>query len=205
MAKINCSMKILKALGLLITSFLLLNSGHVAYAQDDTEYEVPSKWYLSPDFGLVLGNVTSIEVAPAIGYHLTPRFSMGLGGRYEFFRQLDPFSRQEVIRTDIWGARAFSRLMLIPNLDEILPFRIEMGIFAHAEMEALYLEKLYYSLNPAQTEGRFWHKAVLTGLGISQRTGARSYVNFLVLWDLTNTSASPYINPIIRFGIQIYL
>lgn len=175
-----------------------------SFSQDRDAYEAPGKFYFSPDFGLVLGNYTSIEVAPAFGYHITPRFSAGIGGRYEFLRQLDPFSRVELIRTDIFGIRGFSRLNLIPDLSEYIPFNIQLGIFAHAEIEALSLENEVYGLNTQLDTGRFWHTAVLAGGGISQQAGPRSFVNILFLWDLTNSSTSPYLNPIIRFGIQIY-
>ena len=171
----------------------------------DKEYEVPSRWYISPDFGLIIGNTTSIEVIPSVGYHLTHRLSVGAGGRYEYYRQLDPFTRDELVNTHIWGIRGFSRFMLIPGLGDILPFNVPLGIFVQAEMEGLNLESRYYPFNNGQTDGRIWHNTFLAGAGISQQSSARSFVNIVILWDVTNPSTSPYTNPVIRFGIQIYL
>lgn len=183
-----------------VLNFLMIG----AWAQDNEVWEPPSKFYVSPDFGLIIGNTTSIEVTPSFGYHLSKRLSAGLGGRYQYFRQLDPFSRELLINTNIWGIKTFGRLMLIPNLEDVLPFRIPLGLFAHAEVEFLNLENKYYGLN-SSLEGRFWQTAVLTGAGISQQTGMRSNINIMILWDLTNSLSSPYINPVIRFGMQFYI
>lgn len=174
------------------------------YSQDEDRYEAPGKIYIISEFGLVVGNVISIDVGPAVGYHLTERISAGIGGRYEFFRKIDDFTREELIRTDIFGGRVFTRALLVPDLRDIIPFNIPLGIVAQAEFEVLSLENEAFGSDPDITEGRFWYPAILAGGGITQQTSERSYMNFLVLWELTNSSNSPYFNPLIRFGFQIY-
>jgi hypothetical protein len=164
----------------------------------------PGRWYFSPDFGLILGSVTMIEVAPSVGYHITPQLSTGIGARYEYYRQLEPYSRNLDIETFKAGARVFARLVLIPELGDILSFLQRMSLLSYLEYETLNLETQYYGQLQNYEKDRFWYHGVLLGPGISQHVGNRSYANILVLWDINSTSSSPYVSPLIRIGAQFY-
>ncbi|MCK4631282.1 MAG: hypothetical protein KAT40_07550, partial [Bacteroidales bacterium] len=74
------------------------------------------------------------------------------------------------------------------------------GLFAHAEYEALSLERQYFDLSG--TEGRFWLKSVLVGGGISQPLSDRASANIMLLWNLNETANTLYNSPILRFGIN---
>ncbi|MCF8381087.1 MAG: hypothetical protein K9H49_16055 [Bacteroidales bacterium] len=199
----------MKVRKLLIIIFLLLPISLFAQYYDDIEEieenDIPEgRWYLSPDFGLILGSITMIEVAPTLGFHLTPRLSTGMGFRYEYYRQLDNYSRVELINTYKYGIRSFVRLVLVPDLSEALPFATRMSLFTYAEYEALNLDEKYFGLLQSIDTERFWNHAILAGGGVSQQVAKKIFMNIMILWDITNTSSSPYINPIIRFGGQIY-
>jgi len=174
--------------------------------ENEKKSELPGRFFIAPDFGLVLGDITRIEFSPSLGYHLTPRFIIGLGGRYEYVREKDFFTNRISIRTNIFGYRLFSRLIVIENIADIVPIQVPLGIFGHIEFESLSLEEKYFLPGAAfDAQDRFWLNSVLAGGGINQPTGPRSSFNILVLWDLTNYASSPYINPILKFGIQFYL
>lgn len=171
--------------------------------QDETD--PPSRIFIAPDLGLVLGSYTKIEVAPSLGYQVGPRFALGLGGRYEYLRDRTNFIFLDEVETHIYGMRFFSRLTLVKDLRELVPIGVMMGIFGHAEYELLNLETRFFRTGGIEAGDRFWLDTFLAGIGLSQRTGYATSFNIMVLWDLNNTSSSPYINPIIRFGMQIYL
>jgi len=186
---------------ILLTPFSL----NAQYYTEEEESDLPDgRWYISPDFGLVLGNVTMIEVAPTIGYQLTPRFSTGFGFRYEYFRRLEYVTRNELINTYKLGIRAFTKLILVPDLSETINIANRMGVFVYAEYEALNLDEEYYGLLLNTISERFWNHGILAGAGVSQQVSKKVFMNIMFLWDLTNSSSSPYIDPIIRVGAQIY-
>ena len=142
--------------------------------ENEEENELPGRFFIAPDFGLVLGDITRIEFSPSLGYHLSPRFILGLGGRYEYVREKDFFTNRISIKTNIFGYRLFSRLIVIENVAEIIPIQIPLGIFGHIEFESLSLEEKYFLPGaPFDAQERFWLNSVLAGGGINQPTGPR--------------------------------
>lgn len=182
----------------------LMQQGNAQYYRDQEE-ELPGRVFIAPDFGLVLGTVTRIELSPSVGYHVTPRLIVGTGGRFEYLKEKYFLNNSLNIQTIIYGYRLFSRLIVIKDINEIIPINVPLSIFAHAEFESLSLEERYFRLAPMDSNARFWLNSFLAGGGINQRTGARTSFNVLFLWDLTNSVSSPYVSPIIKFGIQFYL
>lgn len=201
----KCIIKKCLFIGLL--SFTSISMVQAQYYGDEekTENSQSGKFYISPDFGLILGSITMIEVAPALGYQISPQFSAGLGLRYEYYRQLDSYTRDELINTSKYGIRGFSKLILIPDIGKIIPISGNLSLFAYAEVESLNLETKYYGQLRNTESLRFWYTSVLTGGGIAQQVTERSFVNFMLLWDINSSSGSPYSNPVLRVGIQIYL
>lgn len=190
---------------LFVLLLLLPLSLHAQFEIEPEETEEPEgRWYLSPDFGLILGDITMVEVAPTIGFHLTPQLSTGIGVRYEYFRQLNFYTRAVEVNTSKLGLRAFVKIVLIPDLSDALPIPSKLSLFTYAEYEALNLDKEYYGLLQTIDSERFWHHGFLAGGGISQQVSKRVFMNIMILSDLTNSSSSPYNNPLIRFGLQIY-
>lgn len=153
--------------------------------------------FFGGNFGIMFGTITSIEVSPLIGYYLTPRLAAGVGIRFEYFRDKgysDPYE------TMIYGSNVFSRYMIISNLAEGLKIPMNIGVFIHAEYEALSLEKSYFE--PFAEDGRFIVHSVLLGGGILQPIGKRSAFLLTILYNLNESSRSPYSNPIIRVGFN---
>ena len=123
---------------------------------------------------------------------------VGVGGMYDFY-----YKNSELVKisTHIWGFKAFSDFALVKSLNNVMPVRSNMAIFAEAEYLGLNLENKYFS--PAQNEsGRFWHHSLLLGLGIRQPINKRSAFFIKYLFDLNYLSTLPYDNPYIEFGFE---
>jgi hypothetical protein len=185
---------------LLFVLYLPVNSQYGGYNEDEESRK--GLFFVTPEFGLQFGTVTRIELAPLFGYYLTDRFSLGLGGRYEYFR--DTRYYQNNIETNIYGLRGIARLILINDFSDIIPFGTNTSVFAHTEVEGLNLERKYYDPPSYPIDGRFWFYTALVGGGILQQTSPRSAFSAMVLWDVDSSSKSPYINPIFRMGFQFF-
>ena len=82
--------------------------------------------------GLMFGNTyTNVNLQPQIGYRITPRFTSGIGGNFQYYRNTflspDPFL--------IYGGNVFSRYMVSDNLFaqaeyQLLQFRESWGEYA---------------------------------------------------------------------------
>ena len=167
--------------------------------------EIPSrkgKFFFVPELGLSFGTRPYIEVAPLVGYHINNRLSVGLGPHYIYQSQraLPPYPGYE---THAYGLKAFARFYLITNAEEFLPIRLFSDLFAHVEYEGLSLEKMHY-MPPYTEEGRFLYQGFLVGGGLSQRIGMYNSVSFMVLWDINESTYTPYSNPVFRIGFNVF-
>ncbi|MCK4745525.1 MAG: hypothetical protein KAT15_00740 [Bacteroidales bacterium] len=171
--------------------------------QVQAQSEMPDrkgKFFLVPEFWLSFGSSTYIEVAPLLGYHVNDRFSLGLGPHYIYQSwKNDPFPPTQ---THVYGMKGFARFALITNAEQFLPINLFNDLFAHVEYEGMSLERdIYYQQGD---EGRFIYHGFLVGGGFNQRIGMYNAVSFMVLWDLNESSRSPYSNPVFRIGFNAY-
>ena len=186
---------------ILLMGIFLIYPYNSIEAQDEISYK--GKFFIAPDFGLIIGNSTQIEVSPALGYYFTDRFSMAAGFKYEYYKLTQIYSNN--FETNIFGPRLYARYSIIKNLADIAPIQSNIEIIAHAEFESLSLEKQYFGNTSLNSEGRFWYNTVLLGGGISQIASPRIKFNAIILWDTDTSTLSPFSNPIFRIGIQIML
>ena len=160
------------------------------------------KLFLIPEFWLSFGSTTYIEVAPLVGYHVMDRLVVGLGPHYLYQNHkatpVYPYSYQ----THVFGLKGFARFALITNAEEFLPVNLFSDLFVHMEYEGMSLEKSIYHYQGG--EGRFLYHGFLVGGGISQRLGPYNSISLMMLWDLNETSSSPYANPVFRVGFNTY-
>jgi len=184
------------ALILIVTSLTVSNS----FSQDDTENK--GKFFITPDIGLMFGTVTSIEISPMLGYYLTNRLSVAAGFRYEYYKDSRAYFGYDPYQTSIYGPRTQLRFTFIENIDNILPLKMYSALFLQVENETLSLESRYYAFPNYEDEGRFWKNYTLFGGGIRQPVAPNLVFNAVILWDIDNSTVSPYTNPIIRIGFQ---
>jgi hypothetical protein len=166
--------------------------------EEDQELRPIDRLFFGGNFGLLFGTITNIEISPLVGYYLTPRLAAGAGIRFEYFRDKGFY---EPYQTTIYGANLFSRYTIIRDLGEGLNIGLNTGIFAQVEYEALSLEKAYFE-PPYTEDGRFTVHSVLVGGGLIQPVGRRSAFLVTILYNLNETSRSPYSNPVVRIGFN---
>lgn len=167
------------------------------------DYSRKGDFYFIPETGLWFGNYTNVELAPQFGFQITDRFSIGAGPHYIYYQNRDFYSPVN-FSTNIWGIKAFSRLSIIRDASEVLPFYIFDELFAHVEFELMSMENKYFNAPSFPDSGRFWNQYVYLGAGVSQKISQRTSYFFLLLWNLNNTIYSFYRNPSYRVGLIIY-
>ncbi len=188
---------LLKAKRLTVVSVLFFLVLTLSVARNGEENK-GRRYFFGGNFGLQFGSITNIEVSPIAGYRLFPWFSVAAGPKYQLYGK--NYAGFNKFSTHIYGGRTFARIMVIGDLDKFIPLGFHGGLFAHAEYEALSLERQYF--DDSGSEGRFWLKSVLVGGGISQPLSERASANIMLLWNLNETANTLYNNPIIRFGIN---
>jgi hypothetical protein len=155
--------------------------------------EVPplkERLFFGGSFGLQFGTITNIEASPIVGLWVLPRLAVAAGPDYRFYK--DPIGR-----TSIYGGRGYTQIVLIRDINSIIPIGLNMGIFLHAEDEFLSLESAFWK-DPPYTSDRFSVNTLLAGGGISQPLGRRGSINMMVLWTLNDSGYDIYGNPEIR-------
>lgn len=133
-------------------------------------------------FGAQFGNITLVDLSPTIGYRFTDNLIAGFGVRYIYYEERI-FSN--TFKTNVYGGNIFSQYSFLENL------------LAHVEVEALNLEDI--SVFTRETR-RIWINSVFVGGGYQAPIGGNSFVNLLLLFNLTETENSPYSNPILRIN-----
>ncbi len=127
---------------------------------------------------------------------------MGAGPHYTYqsvkVSPLNPFSYD----THTFGLKGFARFAVITNAEQFLPINLFSDLFVHFEYEGMSLEKNIY-FKPTD-QGRFIYHGILLGAGVNQRIGMYNSVSFMVLWNVNETSFSPYSNPVFRVGFNAY-
>ena len=183
-----------KRITVIIVFFFFVLISSVARNGEENEGR---RFFFGGNFGLQFGSITNIEVSPIAGYRIFPWFSVAAGPKYQLYGENYAGFK---FNTHIYGGRTFLRIIVIGDFDEFIPLGFHGGLFAHAEYEALSLERQYFDFTGS--EGRFWLKSVLVGGGISQPLSDRASANIMLLWNLNETPNSLYNNPILRFGIN---
>lgn len=189
-----------KSVYILLALFLIFISYPIAASSLENNPE-EKRWseniYYGISLGFQLGQINRYEVAPIIGYKFTPAWSVGLGARYNYYRD----KRFEYnIKSHIYGGSIFSDLVVIPDLGKVLPFRMLGSLFLHGEIELLNLPAKDFDEENYPDQTRFWKPGYLLGAGLRQSTGKRSWLYFVVLYNLNDSKRLPYDNPFIRFG-----
>jgi len=178
---------------LLLSLFLFISINTLNAQNDNSNYKpensFKSRLFYGGGFGLQFGSATLIELAPVIGYKVTPKFGIGIGPTYKYYRYENYYVPNTHVTTNVYGASLFARYFIFEN------------IFAHVEYESLFFNTQY----PGYPIERQEFKSFLVGGGYRQMIGRNAGLNFTVLWNLNDTYNSPYTNPIIRMGFTVGL
>ena len=188
---------------LLILAMLLC----VAVFDGQAQPEMPDrkgKFFLVPEFWLSFGSRSYVEVAPMVGYHVSDRLAVGLGPHYIYQSQKATSFYPYSYHTHVFGLKSFARFALITHAEEFLPINLFSDLFVHVEYEGMSLEKKYYYAPTYPENGRFIYHAFLLGGGFNQRVGPYSSISLMVLWNVNESSSSPYSNPVFRVGFNTF-
>lgn len=171
--------------------FLLISVDSLS-AQNESPNYTPENSFISRlfyggGFGLQFGSATLIELAPIVGYKITPKFGIGIGPTYKYYSYEYYNIPNTHIKTNVFGVSLFARYFILEN------------IFAHVEYESLFYNTQY----PGYPMERQEFKSFLVGGGYRQMIGRNAGLNFSVLWNLNDTYNSPYSNPVIRMGFTV--
>lgn len=177
-----------------VTLLAMMSAGLSAQKPGGQKPPLSERLFYGGSFGLQFGTVTNIELEPAVGVWLLPRIAAGAGPSYQYYR--DPYDQ-----TSIYGGKAFIQLMLIQDLNNIIPVGINTGIFAQAEYEGLSLDRAFFTGLPDAT-GRLYTGTFLAGGGLSQQMGRRSFMNVTFLWAINPSEYSVYGSP--EMSISFY-
>ncbi|GAB1403364.1 MAG: hypothetical protein PHX54_03525 [Lentimicrobiaceae bacterium] len=147
--------------------------------------------------GFQFGDMTLIDLAPTLGYLITPKFETGIGATYKYFRIKDYFydyttGIQYDLKSNIYGGSLYTRYAILDNL------------FAHIEYERLlytFTDIYLVSGNITKSQTEAVVNSFFVGGGYRQLISGRSYLYIMGLWNLIDDPLSPYSNPIIRMGV----
>ena len=162
------------------------------------------KLFYGGTLGLMVGDITRIDVLPIAGIWVIPQWSVGVGGRYGYLSQKGYYmlGGSQVYRSHIWGASGFTQILPIVNLSEVTPIKVNGGIIFHGEYETLYIDQKMIDPFNTTEAGKTWIHLYLAGVGYRQIVGRRAAVNILFLWDFSKSNYSPYTTtPILRVNV----
>jgi hypothetical protein len=179
---------------IVITILFLFTSVQAIFAQGSKDEAPPlrERIFFGGNVGLQFGTITDIQVSPVVGLWLLPRLSVAAGPDYRYYK--DPYNG-----TSIYGGKAYLQLVVLKNINSVIPVGANTNIVAHLEDELLSLKTSFWK-NPPYTSDRFYLNSILAGGGISQEIGRRASLDLLVLWVLNESQYSVYNNPEIRIS-----
>ncbi len=152
-----------------------------------------SKIFFGGRFGFWFGNTTSIDIAPMIGYKLTPRFWLGGGPRFQHYK-----TRGNDFKFNTYGLITFAQYLIFTDLQEKI--NINTGdIFAYIENETLYLDDFAGTLT---TSSNPYYNITMAGGGFSHSLGGRSRVNIYLLKIINPKENVNSEGLIMRIGFQ---
>jgi hypothetical protein len=184
--------KILKYSGLLVIFLSLTLTKTTGQRPRNEVPPLKDRLFYGGSLGLQFGTFTDIEVSPIIGLWVLPRVGIAVGPTFRYYK--DPYDH-----TTIYGGRAYIQYLFLQDINNIIPVGLHLGLFLHAEDEALSLESAFFKA--PGSSGRFILNTFLAGGGVRQPLGQRSSLNFMFLWALNNSEYSIYGNPEIRISV----
>jgi hypothetical protein len=164
------------------------------------------------------GSITGISVSPEAKVRIVNQLWGGLGLTYQYYRFNDWYmNTQTYVKEDFssntYGGRIFLRYYLASFFDNFLG-----NLYAHVEYEYLTYVSPYTDVPPSSgiyvdQYGNYYIKknetirinSIFVGGGYRQPISNRTFIDFLILFDINNSINSPYSNPIFRIGVGVNL
>jgi len=179
---------------LLIFTVLLFISGNV-FAQEQEQDKGGSffdRFYIGGGLGMQFGDQTIISASPILGYKVTEKFHVGVGGTYIYYNLKQYYYDSNgnlqfyKLKSNIYGGDVFAKYFIF---DEV---------FIYGEYGVLNMD-VYDPLSSIKSRRNV--ASALIGGGYRQMLGDNVGVELTILYDVIDDRDSPYSNPIIRLGI----
>lgn len=139
------------------------------------------KLFWGGNVGAWIGNPTFVDLSPLIGYKVTEKFQVGIGGIYNYYSYTYNNYKYSV---NFYGGRVMARYFILEN------------VYAQAGYDRINRDNPY-SYKP---DARIWIENFLVGGGLRYPVSDHIYCAASALWNLNDTPLSPYPNPIIQIG-----
>ncbi len=144
------------------------------------------RFYLGGSISGWIGSTTYINLSPVVGFKINSKFSVGIGGTYNYYSQ--NYGGQHFTST-VYGSNVFGRYMITDNF------------FAQAQWDRLSVPNY---ASPIVNE-RVWVHNLLVGGGYRQMFTSNASFVAMIFYNVNQTPLSPYINPIVQIGFNVAL
>ena len=145
----------------------------------------PSRWFTGGMLGAGFSSYSSyVQVAPIIGYKITPALHAGTRITYIYEGFKDSYTGHKY-NLHNYGASIFMRYAL---------FRF---LFLQTEYEVLSVPVFPYEGDRRSVNSFF------VGGGIMQNIGGNGFATISILYNVLDSQYSPYSNPLIRIGFGV--
>lgn len=188
-------MKKIIIVGTILTMLSFMVSSGQIRAEDVDVRDLPTREriFVGGFLGLQAGTFTAVSLHLHGGYLITNRFSAGVGGNYQYTREVW-FGTDYT--THFYGANVFSR------------FQIISGFFLHGEYERIRLQSRLPTLNPdfdPDERSSITEDNYFLGAGYGLPLSQRATINILLLYNFNQNSQAYLDNPFFRVGVDIFL
>lgn len=169
----------------ILFSFILISCLANAQYRDSFFFEDGEKrLFVGGGLSAYYGSVSMFEISPFVGYKISKPISIGIGGTYEYYEDnLYKFS------TNMYGGRIFSKVIVYRDF------------FAYGELEMLNMDD-FSKLSLYNKRERTNVFSTFVGGGYRQKLGQNACSNIMILWNINETTNSPYNNPVIRINFE---
>lgn len=178
-----------------ITIILLVTFSFASAQEQQKQSNFLDKVFVGGGFGAGFGSYTFVNVAPIIGYRLTPRLSVAMRLMYQYttFEYINNNFEKDRYNGHDLGIGGFARYMVYGP------------VFLQAEYEHLNYDALYLD----GTTGRTNFDSFMAGGGISQPIGNKAALFITAMYNFSynnfnrsNVYRSPYNSPwVFRVGV----
>lgn len=167
-----------------------------SYASDNEGFW--NKVSVGGGFGLSFGDITLIDLAPLVNYHINNGLIVGAGPIYQYLNVNDPGYLP--YNSSVYGGR-ISAMVFLPAPGEF------SKVFLMGEYDVLNVPEYVDNISTGTLiKSRGTIELPFVGIGFRQPVGGRSYFMIMALWDLSQSPYSPYLsNPVVSAGIDLGL
>ena len=191
----------MKKIIIIASALFLLSSSLLAQQPDSVQFAAqkraqpqrakqpePPKVFYGGELGVNFGSFFRIRVAPIVGYRLNPKASVGVKIGYEYIKDK---RYSETLTSHNYGGSVFAR------------FQPQPQVYLHAEYSYVSYQ---YNVSDFKSE-RTWVPFLFLGAGYVQPLGNGASVYAQVLFDVLQSSNSPYDNwePFFTIGVGVGL